>query len=82
MAKADAYQVEVFRAECDELTDQIMAVIHARCDGLPPIDRSVIISAAIANVACLSDGGADELIFRQDGVTGRLHRITNMWVSR
>lgn len=82
-----AIEVEVFREDVDELTEALMDVIQRYTEQLSALDRSVIVSAAMANAACLVDGafvGDDgKVLGDADGVTGRIERCTrNVWKFR
>jgi hypothetical protein len=73
------FEIEAFRPDVDALTDKLTAVIRLETDNLTKVDRSVVVSAALANVACLVDGAVTDIIYDPDGVTGALHRIAAMW---
>ena len=69
------YEIEVFRAEANDLTDKLKAFVLAETAGLPRLDRNVIAGVAMANVACLIDGQ----IFHDDGITGVVARCADGW---
>lgn len=67
-----SYEVEAFREDADDLTGKLLAVALAQTEGYASVDRSIIVAAALANVACTLDGG---VLFDPSGVTGRLSSI-------
>lgn len=78
-----AIEIEAFREDVDNLTEALLSVVVAQTDGLPTIDYSIIVSAAMANVACRIDtigvDAAGNIIANALGTTGRLRRITASW---
>ncbi|MHB8272516.1 hypothetical protein [Bradyrhizobium sp.] len=76
----ESYSVEVYRQEVDDLSFKIAALIDRELGNLPQIDRSIIVAAALGNVACWCDGKITVPVQADaDGATGRLQRIATGW---
>jgi hypothetical protein len=75
--------IEVYREDVDKLVDAILAIVIEQTGSLPVIDRSVIVAAALGNVACridpikLDHNGI--IIADANGATGRLQRVCGAW---
>jgi hypothetical protein len=70
-------KVEVFREDVDNLTKKLMKVIQEDLGGTLYLDRSIIISASLANVACAIDVVEEQYSAE---CTRRLKNIANSWV--
>lgn len=71
----EPYETEVYREEVEDLTQKIADMVRSETKHLSSVDTSIIVAATLANIACMQD----ECEFRNEGVTGRLASIVDMW---
>jgi hypothetical protein len=69
-------EIEVYRNDTDELTAAMIAVVNEAVGKMPYIDRSIIVAAALGNVACHVD--AVEFPYKAECTT-MLRAIANSW---
>jgi hypothetical protein len=69
--------IEAFREDVDNLAAALLKVVQQDVGTLPFVDRAIIVSAALANVACHVD--AEESGPYVPECTGRLKRIAKSW---
>lgn len=77
-------EVEVFREDVDQLSAKLWNLLADETEHLNEVDRSIIVAAALANVACGLDDSAsvvqEAVVLRStEGVCGRLRRIAVNW---
>lgn len=72
-------EIEVFREDVDNLTVALSTIVRESVGAMPHIDRSIIVAAALANIACHID--ATEPGEYKPECTTRLKQIASHWVS-
>lgn len=73
------YEIEVYRADVDSLEAKLLAVVLAETSSMAVIDRDIVVASALANVACRLDGATMQPVFVEEGVTGRIWKISDWW---
>lgn len=71
--------IEVFREDTDNLSKALMAVVRDHVGAMPYTDRSIIVAAALANIACWVD--IEQEPYTAD-CTAALKRCTVSWTWR